>query len=66
MNQELGVATLSPWSTTISSVCAWVRCFFSLQNRYLAPMFITCILAAAQWSFGVLESYTLDDQVFRS
>jgi len=34
-----------------------VRWFFSLENRYLAPMFITCILAAAQWSFGVLESY---------
>jgi Na+-translocating ferredoxin:NAD+ oxidoreductase RnfD subunit len=36
----------------------WVHWFFSLENRYLAPIFITCILAAAQWSFGVLESYT--------
>jgi Na+-translocating ferredoxin:NAD+ oxidoreductase RnfD subunit len=35
-----------------------VRWFFSLENRYLAPLFITCILAAAQWSFGVLESYS--------
>src|SRR5262249_40058154 len=29
-----------------------------LDNRYLAPMFITCILAAGQLSFGILESYT--------
>ena len=29
----------------------------SLENRYLAPMLITCILAAGQLSFGVLESY---------
>jgi Na+-translocating ferredoxin:NAD+ oxidoreductase RnfD subunit len=43
--------------TTMASLSVWVRWFFSLQNRYLAPMFITCILAAAQWSFGVLESY---------
>jgi Na+-translocating ferredoxin:NAD+ oxidoreductase RnfD subunit len=40
------------------NVSAWVRWFFSLENRYLAPMFITCILAAAQLSFGVLESYS--------
>ena len=57
MNQDLSVATVSPSSTTIASLSAWVRWFFSLENRYLAPMFITCILAAAQWSFGVLESY---------
>lgn len=35
---------------------AWAR-WFSLENRYLAPVFITCILAAAQLSFGFLESY---------
>jgi Na+-translocating ferredoxin:NAD+ oxidoreductase RnfD subunit len=27
------------------------------DNRYVAPLFITCILIAAQWSFGFLESY---------
>src|SRR5450755_717279 len=31
--------------------------FFSLDNRYIAPMFITCILIAGHLSFGILESY---------
>ena len=34
----------------------WKR-FFSLDNRYIAPMFITCILVVGQISFGFLESY---------
>jgi enediyne biosynthesis protein E5 len=34
----------------------WKR-FFSLDNRYIAPMFITCILVVGQVSFGFLESY---------
>jgi enediyne biosynthesis protein E5 len=34
----------------------WKR-FFSLDNRYIAPMFITCILVVGQLSFGFLESY---------
>jgi len=58
MKQELNIATTSASSTTTFSLAAWVRWFFSLENRYLAPMFITCILAAAQLSFGVLESYS--------
>ena len=29
----------------------------SLDNRYIAPIFITCILVTAHFSFGVLESY---------
>jgi enediyne biosynthesis protein E5 len=57
MKQDLSASTTSASMTTIASRFAWGRWFFSLQNRYLAPMFITCILAAAQWSFGVLESY---------
>jgi enediyne biosynthesis protein E5 len=32
--------------------------FFSPENRYLAPVFITCILLAGQLSFGVLESFS--------
>ncbi len=28
-----------------------------LDNRFLPPIFITCILIAAQFSFGILESY---------
>jgi enediyne biosynthesis protein E5 len=31
--------------------------FFSLENRYLAPLLITCILAAGQIGFGFLEGY---------
>jgi enediyne biosynthesis protein E5 len=34
----------------------WKR-FFSPENRYLAPMFITCILIVGHLSFGILESY---------
>jgi Na+-translocating ferredoxin:NAD+ oxidoreductase RnfD subunit len=56
MNPELKVSTPSPASPT-SPLSVWVRRFCSLDNRYLAPMFITCILAAAQLSFGILESY---------
>jgi Na+-translocating ferredoxin:NAD+ oxidoreductase RnfD subunit len=58
MKQDLSVSTTSASSTTIASLSVWMRWFFSLENRYLAPMFITCILVAAQWSFGVLESYS--------
>jgi enediyne biosynthesis protein E5 len=35
---------------------SWKR-FFSVENRYLAPAFITCILLAGHLSFGILESY---------
>ncbi|HEX4486557.1 MAG TPA: hypothetical protein VH088_09845 [Terriglobales bacterium] len=31
--------------------------FFSIENRYLAPAFITCILLVGHLSFGILESY---------
>ena len=34
----------------------WKR-WFSLENRYIAPLFITCILLAGHLSFGILESY---------
>lgn len=33
------------------------KAFFSLDNRYIAPAFITCILLAGHLSFGILESY---------
>jgi Na+-transporting NADH:ubiquinone oxidoreductase subunit NqrB len=35
---------------------SWKR-FLSPENRYLAPMFITCILIVGHLSFGILESY---------
>jgi Na+-translocating ferredoxin:NAD+ oxidoreductase RnfD subunit len=58
MNHELNVSTPSTSSTMASTLSAWVRWFFSLENRYLVPMFITGILAVAQLSYGVLESYS--------
>lgn len=42
---------------TTASPSVWAR-WFSLQNRYLPPLFITCILTVGQLSFGLLESYT--------
>ena len=33
------------------------RSMLSLDNRYLAPALITCILVAGHLSFGILESY---------
>ncbi len=32
--------------------------FFSIENRYLPPLFITTILLVSQVSFGVLESFS--------
>jgi enediyne biosynthesis protein E5 len=34
----------------------WMR-LVSLDNRYVAPIFITCILIGGHLSFGILESY---------
>ncbi|MCA8993234.1 MAG: RnfABCDGE type electron transport complex subunit D [Planctomycetaceae bacterium] len=41
-------------SSTVSSL-SW---FFSLENRFLAPMLITCILLGGQLTFGMLESWS--------
>ena len=57
MNPELRVSTPST-ASTLSALSVWARWFCSFDNRYLAPMLITCILAAGQLSFGILESYT--------
>ena len=57
MNAELSVSTPSAPSTATVSPPVWAR-WFSFENRYLAPMLITCILAAGQLSFGFLESYS--------
>ena len=37
---------------------AAVARFFSIENRYLPPLFITLILLVGQVSFGLLESFT--------
>jgi Na+-translocating ferredoxin:NAD+ oxidoreductase RnfD subunit len=56
MNPQHRVAITSTASTTIPASSGWA-CWCSLDNRYLAPLLITCILAAGQLSFGILESY---------
>ena len=45
---------------TPSAARAWRgwRSVLSLDNRYLAPGLITCILLAGHLSFGILESYS--------
>jgi len=57
MNPELSVSTTPTSSTMTPSPSAGAR-WFSVDKRYLAPMLITCILAAGQVSFGFLESYS--------
>ena len=34
------------------------KSYLSLDNRYVPPVFITCILLAGHLSFGILESYS--------
>lgn len=56
MNPELSVSPSTASSTTRPAPSIWAR-WFSFDNRYLPPLFITCILTAGQLSFGILESY---------
>jgi Na+-translocating ferredoxin:NAD+ oxidoreductase RnfD subunit len=57
MNPELRASTTAALATTAPSPIVSAR-RFSVDQRYLAPLLITCILAAGQWSFGFLESYS--------
>jgi enediyne biosynthesis protein E5 len=57
MNPALRVSTTPTSSTMTPSPSVGAR-RFSFDKRYLAPMLITCILAAGQVSFGFLESYS--------
>jgi enediyne biosynthesis protein E5 len=57
MNPEFSEATTSASPMTTPSPSVWPR-WFSVDKRYLAPILITCILAAGQVSFGFLESYS--------
>lgn len=53
---------MSPQTATIAAAqkaapsTEWRR-FFSLENRFLPPIFITAILLVGHVSFGILESY---------
>jgi len=50
---------MSPTAEIITPMPAPARRkpLFSLDNRYIAPAFITCILLVGHLSFGILESY---------
>jgi enediyne biosynthesis protein E5 len=50
--QSVSVAAQQP-----AGVLAPLKRFFGPENRYLAPMLITCILLVGHLSFGILESY---------
>ncbi|HEX3543899.1 MAG TPA: hypothetical protein VHT31_05170 [Candidatus Acidoferrum sp.] len=47
---------MSASATTPLEVPQWKR-LLSLENRYIAPIFITLILLVGDLSFGILESY---------
>jgi len=57
MNPELSVSPASTSSATTPAPSVGAR-RFGVDKRYLAPLLITCILAAGQLSFGFLESYS--------
>jgi enediyne biosynthesis protein E5 len=50
MSEQMGAPIVPP------PPARW-KSFLSLDNRYLAPALITCILLAGHLSFGILESY---------
>lgn len=52
-----GAAPVAATSVPASPPSALAR-FFSIENRYLAPLLITAILLVSQASFGVLESFS--------
>lgn len=51
MSQSTGEPVIAP------SLQVAERKRFKLDNRYVAPLFITCILLAGHFSYGILESY---------
>jgi Na+-translocating ferredoxin:NAD+ oxidoreductase RnfD subunit len=57
MNTVFDQAQTSPAVSGEPPPTAWQR-FFSLDNRFLAPVLITCILLFGQLVFGMLESWS--------
>lgn len=51
MSQQTALPVMTPKAT------GQRKSLISLDNRYLAPAFITCILLAGHLTFGILESY---------
>src|SRR4051794_11376396 len=37
---------------------AWRRLLIAVDNRFLAPLLVTCVLLVGHLTFGILESYT--------
>lgn len=57
MNTVFEQVRTSPAAGGESRSTSWQR-FFSLNNRFLAPILITCILLSGQLVFGMLESWS--------
>jgi Na+-translocating ferredoxin:NAD+ oxidoreductase RnfD subunit len=48
--------TINPPASTARD--SWSRRFFTMENRFIPPIFITAILLMGHFSFGILESWT--------
>src|SRR5882724_6114689 len=55
-SQQISQKTITTVTPPPAPTSRWKR-WISLDNRYIAPIFITCILLAGHLSFGILESY---------
>src|SRR4051812_41877373 len=53
MSQQANASIASPAAATGTVKSGWMK----LDNRFLPPLLITCILLAGHLSFGMLESY---------
>jgi Na+-translocating ferredoxin:NAD+ oxidoreductase RnfD subunit len=51
-----GTPPVAPPGSTPMEMPRWKK-FISLENRYIAPIFITLILLVGHLTFGILESY---------
>jgi enediyne biosynthesis protein E5 len=58
MTHEAAAATPSSQGAAQPKSPSALSRFFSIENRYLAPMLITTILLVGQISYGLLESFT--------
>ncbi|HKS30279.1 MAG TPA: hypothetical protein VJS44_20810 [Pyrinomonadaceae bacterium] len=56
MSQEMMSAPVAP-APDVDASTGRGRKRLSLDNRFIPPIFITCILLAGHFSFGMLESY---------
>ena len=57
MNVALDQPSNPPSAPTEPSATWWTR-FFSVNNRFLPPILITCILLIGQLTYGMLESWS--------